>query len=185
LTARRSKAPPDEAPTEGYANPTLDMGGGIPTPPAGALAHALPMARFDMMTRVCRRNADLSYRSELGMTLRECFCLSLVASAESKPFKRFCIETGLDKAQASRAASRLVELGLIERVPALGDLRSFHLRATPAGQNASAHYLAVAAERNRQLLSVLSEGQRQLLLESVELVIANALRLNADLEARG
>ena len=160
------------------------MGANTPAPPADALAYAMPMARFDVLSRACRRNADLSYSSELGMTLRECFCLSLIASTNAKPFKLFCVETGLDKAQASRTVSRLVDLGLIERVTAPNDLRSFDLRATPAGREASAHYLAVAAERNRRLLSVLSEGQRLLLLESVELVIANALRLNAELEAK-
>jgi len=180
VTARKSKAPRDE----GYVNPTLDMGPKIPLPPAETLAHTLPMARFDMLTRVSRRNADLSYGDQFGMTLRECFCLSLIASAESKPFKRFCVEAGLDKAQASRTASRLIELGYAERAPTPKDMRSFDLVATAAGREMNRRYLEYAAERNRQLLSGLTKGQREVLLESVELVIAKAQELNAALQAR-
>lgn len=169
---------------EGPVNPTLDMASNIPEPPGSLAAHTLPMARFDMLTRVSRRNADLSYGDKFGMTLRECFCLSLIASAPSKPFKQFCIETGLDKAQGSRAAARLIELGHVEKSPTPKDMRSFDLVATPTGRLMNERYLSYAAERNRQLLSGLTRGQREVLLESVELVIAKALELNAELQAR-
>jgi DNA-binding MarR family transcriptional regulator len=172
-------------PGEGYVNPTLEnMPARIPDPPEAVAAHTLPMARFDMLTRVSRRNADLSYGDKFGMSLRECFCLSLIASAETKPFKQFCIETGLDKAQGSRAAARLIELGYAEKSPTPKDMRSFDLVATPAGRKMNRRYLDYAAERNRQLLSGLTRGQREVLLESVELVIAKALELNAELQAR-
>lgn len=171
-------------PGEGYSNPTLDLSDQIPDPPDSVTAHTLPMARFDMLTRVSRRNADLSYGDKFGMTLRECFCLSLISSAPAKAFKRFCIEAGLDKAQGSRTAARLIELGYVEKSPTPKDMRSFDLVATRAGREMNQRYLEYAAERNRQLLSVLTRGQREVLLEAVELVIANALEINAALQAR-
>jgi DNA-binding MarR family transcriptional regulator len=157
------------------------MSRNIPAPPEAAVAQTYPMARFDMMTRLNRRNAELTYGDKFGMTLRECFCLSLIASVDKLPFKQFCTEAGLDKAQGSRTASRLIELGYAERAPMAKDLRSFDLVATAAGRTTAQSYLDQATTRNQQLLSVLSRGQREMFMEAVELIIATALEMNVAL----
>jgi DNA-binding MarR family transcriptional regulator len=138
----------------------------------GDTFHGLPLAKLGLINRLLRREAELAYRDKVGVTLNECWPLSLAAANPSGiSFKEFCGGSGLDKGQASRTLSQLVSRGLIKRQDHPDDQRSFVLTITPEGMKVYRRGMELAMARSRHVLAVLSARQQKDLIKYFDILL--------------
>ena len=97
--------------------------------------------------------------TEFGISRREWRMVAQLAQGEGESSSALAERAGLDRAQTSRAVSRLVEKGLIARTPRQGNRREVLLHLTDAGRALYAALLPRVAQINRELLSVLGEAE--------------------------
>jgi len=85
-------------------------------------------------------------------------------------FKTTYTRANLEKSNASRLATQLLEKGLLEKRDDPSDQRSFYLALTPAGQKLYRELYADALARNERWMAVLSEEQRAVFLSCLEML---------------
>ncbi|TRW94579.1 MarR family transcriptional regulator [Paracoccus sp. M683] len=91
------------------------------------------------------------------------------------PLHTLAKRAGVQKSQMSRTVSALEEKGFVEREINPEDKRSIHLRLTPRGQGVVREVLQASRERNRQMLSELTDGERGELMRLMEKVTIGSL----------
>ncbi|HUK75440.1 MAG TPA: MarR family winged helix-turn-helix transcriptional regulator [Nitrososphaerales archaeon] len=99
----------------------------------------------------------------VGLTIPEFRILRVLRDVGSSPMNRFSTETLLSQPTITGIVDKLVQAGLVERVRSLQDRREVIIGLTPKGGDA----LAKGEDAHRQFvkrsLSVLTEGEMDLL----------------------
>jgi len=141
--------------------------------------HCLPSFRLELLARLAERHADADFRRTVGLGILQCRILGLVGSQGETRFGAICHQTGIEKSQASRIVSSLIDLGLFEKFSDPQDQRSIIVRATPAGKAVHARIYAAAVARNETWLGALSAPQRDTFLACLDILATEAQRLAA------
>lgn len=119
------------------------------------------------------------YRESFGLTRDEWRVMAALAEAGTVKTSRVIESTTLEKMQVSRAASRLEEGGLLERLPDPEDGRGWLLRLKPAGRALHQKIVPMVLAREEFLLQALEPAERQVLDAAVDKLLQRA-RLLAD-----
>ena len=117
--------------------------------------------RLHTLAKLVDQHAEASHRSESGLGLLECRIIGVVGAHGPLSFKSLCELAELEKSNASRLVTRMIEQGWIERQDDPNDQRSFFLLPTAAGRKLRRAIHRNAQRRNETWLSVLSAKQRE------------------------
>ncbi len=99
------------------------------------------------------------YRRRFGLEIPEWRVMATVGPAWSCTAQHIADTTRMHKTRVSRAIAHLVKRGLIERSSNADDRREMQLRLTKAGRAMYQELVPLALERERALLSCLSEEE--------------------------
>jgi DNA-binding MarR family transcriptional regulator len=102
-----------------------------------------------------------AYAERFGIDVAEWRILATLAVREPRSAQFIVRCTRTHKTRISRAASRLLELGLIERAGNGDDRREVQLRMTEKGQKLYQEMVPLVLERERQLLACLTPEEHQ------------------------
>lgn len=119
--------------------------------------------RLHRLAHLVSSSAALRYRREFDVSLGEWRSIALLGAEAPISLNALARAAGLQKSQASRVVSGLVERGLARRDPDTRDARGVSLALTPAGRRLYRRLIAAAAERDDRLRRVLSPSERDLL----------------------
>ena len=103
------------------------------------------------------------------------FALSLLASAQDLPIGTLAQRLVLDASVVTGIVKRLEQHGLVERVHDRTDYRLVRLHLTVEGQELTHALASVATAFNQRLLQGFSQEERELLLQQLARIRANAL----------
>lgn len=120
--------------------------------------------------------ASARYRREFGVGIIDWRIMALLAIEPGIPASRICKVIGLDKAPVSRSVAFLASKGLAQVEADDGDARRRIISLSRHGRSLHDRILAVALERERQLLSCLDPAE-------VEVLIGLLNRLHGNLDA--
>jgi DNA-binding MarR family transcriptional regulator len=132
--------------------------------------------RIHRLANALSRGAALRYRREFGVSLMEWRILALLGGFAPLTLRDLARESGLDKAQASRAVKALVERGLVERAPGSTDAREVALRLSDEGRRVQDGLMRSAREREAAFRAALPPGSLAMLEEAIRLLTAEARR---------
>ncbi|WP_203073887.1 MarR family winged helix-turn-helix transcriptional regulator [Falsiroseomonas ponticola] len=155
-----------------------------PDPAAAATIRDLLSYRIHRLANALSRGAALRYRQEFGVSLMEWRILALLGGFAPLTLRDLARESGLDKAQASRAVKALVARGLVERESGPSDGREVALRLSAEGQRVQDGLMRAAREREAAFRAALPPGSLAMLEEAIRLLTAEARR-QAALAAQG
>jgi DNA-binding MarR family transcriptional regulator len=139
----------------------------------------LPSFRLSLLSRLVDRGSGSEYKRQLGLSLHEARILGSIRDHGELQFQRLCQALDLEKSQASRLVSRLIEQGLLVKKEGPHDLRTTVLGLTARGRLACASILKVAQARNERLLLALSAEQCDVFLQCLDL-LTRQIRANSD-----
>lgn len=122
------------------------------------------------IARMCER--------EHGITRREWRVLSCLADVEGVPSSELAEVVMLDRARTSRALTRLVEKNLVRREPKPSDRREVHVFLTEEGRRVYSAFFPRIVAIQHGLLAPFSAVQRAQFSELLDLLQAQALRIN-------
>jgi DNA-binding MarR family transcriptional regulator len=131
--------------------------------------------RISRVANVISRSAALRFKREFGVTLGEWRIVGLLGSDAPLTVNRLARLAALDKAQMSRAVTKLSDRGLIRREYGAG--RSTVLNLTEQGQAVYAGLIHAANERDQLFLDALTPHEQDVLESALErlAVLANEL----------
>ncbi|MDT4875791.1 Multidrug resistance operon repressor [compost metagenome] len=115
---------------------------------------------------------------EFGITRREWRVLSCLADVEGVQSSELAERAMLDRARTSRAITSLTDKGLVRREPKPSDRREVHVYLTDEGRRVYAEVFPRIAAIQRELLAPFSAAQRAQFSELMDLLQAQARRLN-------
>ena len=155
----------------------------LPSQPVRRVVRAgdvLVSNRLLSLATLLRRSANLLYRKELGLSEVEWRILAMVGDRAPPPTLGALVEIlGLDKGQLSRGVTALVKRRILVRgVDAQGS-QEVHIALTPNGQAAFEALIALALERNRELVAGSTRGEIAALLATLDRLLANAASMLA------
>lgn len=164
-----------------------------PPPPSPDDANPAPPAtirdllsyRIHRLANALSRGAALRYRKEFGVSLMEWRILALLGGFAPLTLRDLARESGLDKAQASRAVKALVERGLVERESGTTDAREVALRLSAEGARIEQGLMRAAREREAAFRGALPAGSLAMLEEAIRLLTAEARRQAALVDQGG
>lgn len=124
----------------------------------------LDMARYvpAMLIHISNKmstGANATYRRLFGVGVTEWRVLSQLAIEPDSPAQRICEVIGFDKAIVSRVVKSLEERGHVIVNADRADSRRYRISLTAKGQALHNRIIVVALERERRLLSGLSERE--------------------------
>ncbi len=117
------------------------------------------------------RIATLSIQPKYGVTTREWRALAVLKYLGTVPLQELAKHSGLLKSQMSRTVSGLIDRGYIQKTANPEDGRSILLRLSAEGLELSERVLDDSFDRNEQMLSSLTNAERQMLIELMRRVI--------------
>jgi DNA-binding MarR family transcriptional regulator len=130
--------------------------------------------RLHVLHKLTDMQTQRAYETELGMTLSDGRCLSVVGAFGPLSVSDLASKSNLDKGQASRAAQSLVEQNLVEKGTSQSDARGVVLTLTPRGKKLYHRVMALVEARNEEILSDLSPQEQQLLNRLCDRLIETA-----------
>jgi len=133
--------------------------------------------RLNRLAYVSSRIAAGLNESRYGVGPREWRIIALLGAAPDMSLNAVAREANIDKSQASRTVSELIERGLILRSADSQDGRGVSLDLTRAGRALYEEMFPAAIERNESMLSVLSETERETLERTLDKLTAHALEM--------
>lgn len=125
--------------------------------------HDMLLFRLSRLTASAGRPVVQMCEKEFGVTRREWRILAELALQEGMLSSELAEQTGLDRAITSRIVTGLVQKRLIVRIPRPSDRRQVPLRLTQAGLELYERLLPRVAALNRELVSVLSQSEADIL----------------------
>ncbi len=158
-----------------------------PSQPANRLARAssaLVSNRLLSLTTLLRRSANLLYRRELDLSEVEWRILAMVGDHAPLTLGALVEILGLDKGQLSRAVTGLVKRRILARTADPHDSREVQIALTRHGQEMFETLIALALERNRELLAGLDRAEIAALFAALDRLLANARAMLARSQAR-
>jgi DNA-binding MarR family transcriptional regulator len=108
------------------------------------------------------------YKRQFGLEIPEWRVIATVGPAWSCTAQHIADTTRMHKTRVSRAIAHLVKRGLIERTSNADDRREMELRLTKAGRAMYSELVPLALERERALLSCLTEEELRAFTEGLE-----------------
>ena len=112
--------------------------------------------RLNVLAHLSSKIASLVNQVEFQLAPREWRLIGLLGQLEQVSLQRLALEVDVDKSQASRMVSSLIERGYLKRVIDAKDARGILLSLTPKGQATFELAFPSAVERNDALLTVLT-----------------------------
>lgn len=125
------------------------------------------------MANKLSRSASSLYARRFGVNVTEWRILSQIAIEPGLTAARLCQVIGFDKGPVSRTLAAMERDGLIVSEPDGQDARRRLLRMTDRGRSLHDAILPVALDRERRLLSCLTEGERDTLLDLLNRIHGN------------
>ena len=122
-------------------------------------------AYFTFLAGKISNSASATYRPRFGIGITEWRIMAMLASEPWISAGRICSATGLDKAAVSRSVRALQSAGLIEIHADETDQRRQSVALTRKGVALHDRIVAIAIEREEQLLQGFSASERKRLLE--------------------
>lgn len=135
--------------------------------------------RLHTLHKLTDRITQDAYLAATGLALGEGRCLAAVGAFAPLSVNDLARMANLDKGQASRAAQRLADQGLVQKTPSATDSRSVVLSFTPAGEQLWARLMAVVQRRNQDIVSCLSAAEQAQFDRILTRLVVHA-RLRAD-----
>lgn len=139
--------------------------------------------RLNVLAHRSSKIAALVNEQEFELDAREWRIIALLGAFSPFSLQALAREVDVDKSQASRIVSGLIQRGLLHRGADENDGRGVQLSLTPQGKTVYRRVFPKAVERNESLLSVLSEDDRQ----SLERILTQLTERAGEMleEARG
>lgn len=133
---------------------------------AGATLQLAKFAPFRLNRLAAAVSEHLSeiYRERFGLEIPEWRVLVTVAQYPDCTAQQVAGSARLHKTRVSRAVASLTRIKLLERGSRSSDAREISLRLSPAGRRLYAELVPLALDRERTLLSCMSEAERRGLL---------------------
>lgn len=126
------------------------------------------------------RGASRTYLKRFGVGVNEWRLLANLKVRGRASAGEICQASGIDKAAASRAVTRLDQLGCIVATDDPDDGRSRTLALTEAGQGLHDRIIAVALAREAALLDGLDAGDRDRLIALLQTLYRNVATMEQD-----
>jgi DNA-binding MarR family transcriptional regulator len=136
------------------------------------LGDFLPYRLSVASNAVSDRIADV-YRARFGLRIPEWRVIAVVAERGEATQAELVQLTAMDKMTVSRAATALVERGLLARSPA-SDRRTLALRLTTAGEDLHAEVAPLALAIEAELLTSFTPHERESLMALLERLVTCA-----------
>ncbi|NKE48453.1 MarR family transcriptional regulator [Roseomonas frigidaquae] len=149
---------------------------GLPPGPEPATIRDLLSYRIHRLANALSRGAARRYRLEFGVSLMEWRILALLGGFAPLTLRDLARESGLDKAQASRAVKALVARGLVERATGTQDAREVALRLSAEGARLQDGLMQAARARDAAFRAALPAETLAVLEEAIRLLQAEARR---------
>lgn len=151
-----------------------------------ALDEFLPY-RLSFASNLVSEAVAASYRSEFGVSIIEWRLIAVIAEKQVITQQEISERTRMDKVIVSRAASALLERGLIQRVPNTADKRSHFLRLTPTGRKLYEQVVPRALQLEGEIFSHFTTSELEQLmsmLRRIDSVLLPRARYEAKLVRR-
>jgi DNA-binding MarR family transcriptional regulator len=146
---------------------------------------ALVSNRLLSLATLLRRSANLLYRRELGLSEVEWRIIAIVGDHAPLRLGALVEILGLDKGQLSRGVTTLVTRRILTRFADPQDSREVQIALTLDGKATFDTLIALALERNRELVAGLDRAELAALLAALDRLLANARIMLAQSQARG
>lgn len=124
---------------------------------------------------VSSRIAMLTMRPEFQINTLDWRAMAVLDFLGVATLQVLARRAGVQKSQMSRTVAALETNGMIQREDNPRDKRSVHLRLTPAGKELTQTVLEASRERNRAMLSQLSDEERLQLMVLLDKVTVGTL----------
>jgi DNA-binding MarR family transcriptional regulator len=138
--------------------------------------------RLHVLHKLTDMQTQRAYENELGMTLSDGRCLSVIGAFGPLSVSDLASKSNLDKGQASRAAQSLVEQNFVEKGMSRSDGRGVVLSLTAKGKKLYQRVMALVENRNHEILSNLTSEEQQLLNQLCDRLIDTATAAQTSLE---
>lgn len=136
--------------------------------------------RLNVLAHLSSKTAALVNEQEFGLDSREWRIIGLLGAFSPFSLQTLAREVNVDKSQASRIVSGLIERGLLQRGADENDGRGVQLSLTTQGRTLYRKVFPKAVKRNEALLSALSPQDRDCLERALTLLTERAGELLAD-----
>lgn len=120
------------------------------------------------LSNLYTKNTASVYQRKFGLTMNEWRLIALINTAGSLSLNRLAAQAQFDKGLTSRIVLKLTERGIVQREPDPNDARGVALSLTGQGRALVAEVFPEAVELNRQLQSVLTRAEREVLLQVLD-----------------
>ena len=151
LSRKPRRPKPVEVP-DADDGPTLDLNRYVP-------------AFVTFIANKLSNSATALYQRNFGVNVTEWRIMSLLAIEPGIPASRICNVIGFDKGPVSRNLSMLQKRGLVVIRTAPDDGRTHAISLTARGRAVHDKVIVAALERERRLLSCLSEDEQEVLID--------------------
>lgn len=131
------------------------------------------------------RIALLNIKPAFDININDWRAMAVLDFLGVAPLHTLAKRAGVQKSQMSRTVSMLETRGFIEREPNPEDKRSVHLRLAPKGRKLVSDVLNLSRERNRRMLSELTEEERRELMRLMEKVSMGSLTYLREIKGEG
>ena len=148
-------------------------------PPVSLLLTDFVPFRLNRLADAVSRNLSSIYRHRFGLEIPEWRVLVTVGERPDCTAQHIALSTRMHKTRVSRAVASLQKRKLIQRASNSEDGREMRLHLTKAGERVYAALIPLALERERALLSCLTDTQRQDFLTGLAR-FEESLQLSAD-----
>lgn len=130
--------------------------------------------RLNMLASTWSRLAAETNQRDFGLDPREWRIVGMLGTHAPMSLQGLAREVNLDKSQASRTVSEMIERGLLQRESDESDGRGVQLSLTAQGRALYRKVFPRAVKRNEELLSVLSEEERAVLDRALDVLTSHA-----------
>jgi DNA-binding MarR family transcriptional regulator len=131
--------------------------------------------RLSMLSRVLDRSVEVSRKQDIKTGLTEKRLLSYLCANPPTTLRAIARGMCLDKAQISRAAAALVQMGMVSRESDSADRRSATFSATREGRDYYDMRLDIARGGQQEILAQLNAEEYRVLSGAIDKLLAYAI----------
>lgn len=127
-----------------------------------------------VLANILKRSEGARYRRLLGLSGSDWGVIAQLGERAPRTLNDLADSMGVDKTQISRSVASLVERGLLNRDMNPEDQREVRITLTRAGLDTEAVIRQGVGQVNRTLLQGLSQSQREILEQQLDMFMARA-----------
>ncbi len=131
--------------------------------------------RLSMLSRVLDRTVEVARKDDIQTGLTENRLLSYLCANPPTTLRAIARSMCLDKAQISRAAAALVQMGMASRAPDSEDRRSATFSATDEGRVYYDERLDIARSSQQEIFEQLNAGEYRIMSGAIDKLLAYAI----------